>query len=214
LGKGDRNRKDRRETSGRPSRPGAVGMAPDEPLPPHKSAAFERREAAARILALQILLPYLATQRKSSTADAASDAEIIAEHIAQIRPADTMLVVNGFRLAEVAFGEPVKNGFPPNGERWRQGAQPAMLLLCPPQHRDHALTMMERRIAVEESHADFDVVHAFSTAMLEYPVATIHAEAAMRSWMFTQPDLLAAGPRAELKIAEFLLSGTAQKPGR
>jgi hypothetical protein len=82
-----------------------------------------------------------------------------------------------------------------------------MLQLCPPAHRDDALVMMDHRIAAETTRRTSDTVDAYADASSRYPVATVHAEAALRSWMFTQPGLLSAGIQADLEITEFLLRG-------
>jgi hypothetical protein len=187
--------------------PGTAGMAADEPLPPYGTPAFERREGLAMVAALRILVAYLGIYRRLPSADPDTSAEVIAEEIAALRPSDTVQVVNGFRRAETAFGDPAPGGFPPDGDRWREAARPVMLQLCPPSHRDAALVMMDHRIAAETSPRTSDTVDAYIDASSRYPVATIHAEAALRSWMFTQPGLMRAGLQADLKITEFLLRG-------
>jgi len=181
-------------------------MAADKPLPPFGTPAFERREARLAGPSLRIIMLYLGMHR--DLGDEETCAGAVADEIATLKPSDVPLVVNWLRRAEAAFGDPAPGSYPPDAGRWRAGARearPVMLRLCPEGHRDGALIMMDQRIAVEASDVHPDVVEAWAGAQLQYPVATVHAEAALRSWLFTQPDLLRAGPEAVVKMADFLL---------
>lgn len=186
--------------------PGAAGMAADEPWPPYGTPAFKRYEARLALPSLTILMLYLGTYRQAG--DEEPCAEAVAVEMATLRPSDVPVIVDWLRKAEAAFGDPAPGRFPPKIDRWRAGAlqaRPVMLQLCPPEHRDGALIMLDQRIAVEASDGDLNAIDARSEAQIQYPVGTIHAEAALRSWMFTQPDLLRAGLKADAEITQYLL---------
>jgi hypothetical protein len=176
-------------------------MAAEVPLPPFDTPAFDRRKGIATAAALRILIAYLGIHRNLARSDPDMAAAVIAEEIEALCPSDTFLAVNGFRAAETAFGDP-EPGYVPAAGPWRSAARPVLLRLCPPAHADAALIMMDKRITAETvGRHDVD---AWADDVLKNPVATIHAEAALRSWLFTQSGFR-AGLQADVKMTEFLL---------
>jgi hypothetical protein len=145
---------------------------------------YQQRRTAARAL-------------KQTQAAAGTWAELATDEIRHIRPSDasgvaTWIIGQGHEWCQ-------ESGFDPTANSTRDGATPLLHALCPTEHVEHALDVLDmfwqeivfhRPPSIEETAA-------------RYPVATLHVAAAMTGALFAEPACVPDRAATQMKLAEF-----------
>lgn len=125
---------------------------------------------------------------------AGSPAEQVAEVLSSWVPRSMVPGVVGSLAAE---GLKHLGTATPDVDQWHVGARPILGALCPAAHWEAALDQLE---ALAASRLDVAAVDA--ERMMSQPVATVHAAAALVTWLYGRPDIVADPSAARLELAE------------
>ncbi|MFD3662826.1 hypothetical protein ACFWVF_19885 [Streptomyces sp. NPDC058659] len=82
-------------------------------------------------------------------------------------------------------------------DQWQAGARPLLGILCPPKHWEAALDQLEALATSRLTINDVIAGH-----LSGQPVATVHAAAALVTWLYGRPDIIADPAAARLELAE------------
>ncbi|MFZ3470369.1 hypothetical protein ACODT3_24665 [Streptomyces sp. 4.24] len=85
----------------------------------------------------------------------------------------------------------------PDPAQWQAGARPLLGILCPPKHWEAALDQLEALAA-----SRLKITDAIAQHLADQPVATVHAAAALVTWLYGRPDIVADPAAARLDLAE------------
>ncbi|MEU9700241.1 hypothetical protein [Streptomyces sp. NPDC047981] len=85
----------------------------------------------------------------------------------------------------------------PDPGQWQSGARPLLGILCPPAHWEAALDQLEALAA-----SRLKVTGTIAEHLDDHPVATVHAAAALVTWLYGRPDIVADPAAARLELAE------------
>jgi len=80
---------------------------------------------------------------------------------------------------------------------WQAGARPLLGILCPPKHWEAALDQLEALAA-----SRLKITGVIAEHLTGKPVATVHAAAALVTWLYGRPDIIANPQAARLELAE------------
>lgn len=125
---------------------------------------------------------------------AGSPAEQVAEVLSSWVPRSLVpgvvdnLAAEGLRHLDTATPDP---------DQWQANARPLLGILCPPQHWEAALDQLE---ALATSR--LKITGAIAEHLTDQPVATVHAAAALVTWLYGRPDVIADPAAARLELAE------------
>jgi hypothetical protein len=85
----------------------------------------------------------------------------------------------------------------PDPALWQAGARPLLGIVCPPAHWEAALDQLEALAA-----SRLKVTDVIAERLTGKPVATVHAAAALVTWLYRRPDIVADPAAARLELAE------------
>ncbi|MQS17382.1 hypothetical protein F7Q99_35675 [Streptomyces kaniharaensis] len=163
---------------------GADGL-PENLFAPQKSGESDE-DYTARIKVDRLLV--------ETRAMAGSPAEQVAEVLSSWVPSSLVpgvvdhLAGEGLRHLDTAIPDP---------GQWQAGARPLLGILCPPKHWEAALDQLE---ALATSR--LKITDAIAERLTGQPVATVHAAAALVTWLYGRPDIIADPAAARLELAE------------
>ncbi|MFJ2744818.1 hypothetical protein ACIO3O_34755 [Streptomyces sp. NPDC087440] len=82
-------------------------------------------------------------------------------------------------------------------DQWQAGARTLLGIMCPPRHWDAALDQLEA-LAVSRLEADTTI----TARLASEPIATVHSAAALVTWLYQQPGIVASPAEARSELAE------------
>ncbi|MFD5030014.1 hypothetical protein ACFWM0_06250 [Streptomyces sp. NPDC058405] len=85
----------------------------------------------------------------------------------------------------------------PDPSQWQAGARPLLGILCPPKHWEAALDQLEALAA-----SRLKITGTIAEHLTGQPVATVHAAAALVTWLYGRPDIISDPAAARLELAE------------
>lgn len=218
----DQSARRERELAPEPSRP--VSM---DDMGGGRMSSYTRREIGKQVYAWMILLSYLegaldgadglpadlfAPQKPQESGEdyaerirtdrllvetqamAGSPAEQVAEVLSSWVPRS---LVSG--VVDQLAGEGLRHldTVIPDAEVWQSGARPLLGILCPPKHWEAALDQLEALAASRLKLTD-----AIAEHLTGHPVATVHAAAALVTWLYGRADIIVDPSAARLELAE------------
>ncbi|WP_030230291.1 hypothetical protein [Streptomyces sp. NRRL S-350] len=163
---------------------GADGL-PEDLFAPQKPGESDE-DHAARIEADRLLA--------QTQAMAGSPAEQVAEVLSSWVPRSQVagvvdhLAAEGLRHLDTVTLDPAV---------WQSGARPLLGILCPPKHWEAALDQLEALAA-----SRLKITDVIAEQLTGQPVATVHAAAALVTWLYGRSDIIADPQAARLELAE------------
>ncbi|MFE9424223.1 hypothetical protein ACFYNO_14795 [Kitasatospora sp. NPDC006697] len=139
----------------------------------------------------------LARLHVEADAMAGSPAEQVAEVLSTwVSPSQVSAVVKNVAAEGIKHLDASSVAGPDPAE-WRAGARPFIGALCPATHWDAALEQSDAFIA-----SRLVVTGEITMRMIEHPVATVHAAAALVTWLYSRPEVVADPAAARLELAD------------
>ncbi|GAA2255746.1 hypothetical protein GCM10010430_44470 [Kitasatospora cystarginea] len=127
---------------------------------------------------------------------AGSPAEQVAEVLSWVAPSQASAVVENLAAEGIKHLNASGANWPDPAE-WQAGARPLIGALCPAAHWNAALEQLDTLAA-----SQLAVTGEIITRGIEHPVATIHAIAALVTWLHGRSDIVADPAAARLELAE------------
>ncbi|MFD7161161.1 hypothetical protein ACFV9C_41710 [Kribbella sp. NPDC059898] len=122
--------------------------------------------------------------------------ELCAEELQRTAPSDAGAVA--LNLLSIGNRWCQDSGFDPTADDYRDGARPLLAAMCPDEHQDRGNDVLDMFWNEIVFHRD----PAIEETVARYPIATIHATAAMTTWLYSEPQCVPDQPTRRLELCD------------